>query len=64
MTILDQLKHDPVRHAWTISDIGNLCGNMQIKAIIEELVILAQEGYLIAENGLYHLTEKAWEEIK
>lgn len=61
MTILDKLKHDPVHHAWTISDIGNLCGNMQIKTMVLELVELAQDGYLIVENGLYHLTEKAWE---
>lgn len=62
MTILDQLKHDPVRHAWTINDIVALTREPIVK-VLSEVHRLAEDGKIQMDGGLYHLTEKAWEEV-
>lgn len=59
MTILDKLKSDPVRHAWTINDIVALTREPIVK-VLAEVHRLKEEGKLEIEGGLYHLTEKAW----
>lgn len=63
MTILDKLKSDPVRNAWTMNDIVALTREPIVK-VLAEVHGLEKEGKIHMDGGLYHLTEKAWEEIK
>lgn len=60
MTILDQLKSDPVRHAWTINDIVALTREPIVK-VLAEVHGLERDRKIQMAGGLYHLTEKAWE---
>ncbi len=59
MTVLEQLKNDPVRHAWTMNDIVSLTRE-PIAKVLSEVHRLMEEGKIQMDGGLYHLTEKAW----
>lgn len=61
MNILEQLKRDPVHHAWTINDIVGLTREPIVK-VLAEIQKLCEEKKIQIDGSLYHLTEKAWEE--